>query len=434
MKSISSIKAELESLPKGGVYEKLIHGSRYYYHQYIENGKRVSRLLKEDEVFSLQEALRRRKELERELKQMSSAKTVTLSISAKQYSGDVYAGNRLVARFKEGDMVFIDEDHAPLVLKRTGSIQAFLSARVIDASRPHSRLLKKALHIQEEDELHVPMYAYAATLTDNYWFKPLHSKLRYQDILFQSDAFADLSLKGELLLVPKKGKLTPELTTGGSFEKGWKRIDGQWWLYKAGTPKEIFSELFCYQIALALGIPSAVYEYDDGFIRSLNFASSVNYEPMSSLAGSNEDYEYIFGLLHALEPDLARQYLTLCVYDCLVNNVDRHNENCGIIRDRKSGKILGLAPNFDDNLALLSRMDYLSAEPAQDGLIKLFLRFVSESEAAKAMCKQISLPDLSESDITSILDEMPLHIEGEAGLPLALCKRLAYLKQKLGIL
>lgn len=432
MDSISSIKQELERLPKGGVYEKLINGSRYFYHQYTENGRRVSKLLKEAEVFPLLQGIDRRKELERELKRRSEVKTVVLSKSAREFDGDVYSGNRLVARFLKGEMVFIDEDRAPLILKRTGSIQAFLKSRLIDESRPHSRLLKKALHIQEEDT-RVSLYAYASTLSDDYWFKPKHSKITYKDIRFASDAFADLSLKGEFVLVPKKGKLTPELTTGGSFEKGWKLIDDQWWLYKAGTKKEVFSEALCYLIAKYLGVPSAVYEVDGDYIRSLNFASNVNYEPMSSIAGNDEDYEVVYHLLYELNPDLAKEYLRLCIFDCLVNNVDRHNENCGILRDRRSGKILSLAPNFDDNLALLSRMDYLSGEPAQDGLIKGFVRFAYANPKAREQCRQISLPDIAEDDMKALLDQVPLHVEGQEGLPSALKRRMDYLKQKLGL-
>ena len=36
----------------------------------------------------------------------------------------------------------------------------------------------------------------AATITDNYWIKPLDSNLAYGDIRFSDDYFSDLALKG----------------------------------------------------------------------------------------------------------------------------------------------------------------------------------------------------------------------------------------------
>ena len=35
-------------------------------------------------------------------------------------------------------------------------------------------------------------------------------------------------------------------------------------------------------------------------------------------------------------------------------NADRHTNNYGVLRDPDSGKVLRLAPNFDNNIALIS--------------------------------------------------------------------------------
>ncbi len=41
--------------------------------------------------------------------------------------------------------------------------------------------------------------------------------------------------------------------------------------------------------------------------------------------------------------------------DALVFNVDRHTQNYGLLRSRETGEILSMAPNFDNNMALISR-------------------------------------------------------------------------------
>ena len=52
---------------------------------------------------------------------------------------------------------------------------------------------------------------------------------------------------------------------------------------------------------------------------------------------------------------LGREYLDILFMDALCFNMDRHTKNYGILRDRDTGKVLRMAPNFDNNIALISR-------------------------------------------------------------------------------
>ena len=406
MESISDLIRAVSSLPKGDVYIKNIKGRTYYYHQFFEHGKRYSKLLHADQVEPLKEQIAKRKELESRIKALSRWKTTTLAKSAREFSGCVMLRDRPVAKFEKGDLVSLDEEHCPLIIKRTHSLLPFLQYRVIDGSRTNARLLKKALAIQEKDDPIVSLYAYAATINDPYWFRPNHSKLKYADITFDSDAFAEISLKGDMTLLPAKPHPTPELTTSGSFEKGWKREDGHWWLYKTGTKQEIFSELLCVEIAKAMGIPTASYAYQDGYIKTLNFAETAIFEPMVAIAGDDDGYENVFNALEELNPNLLPAYMRLAFFDAVTNNVDRHNENCGVMRDEQSGEILSLAPNFDCNLALISRTPVL-ASPEKDGLIKMLLSFVRKNEKAKNGLFATALPHISQEDIERCILALP---------------------------
>ena len=413
MRSLTVIIKELSALPKGDVYKKVIKGRTYYYHQFFEYGRRFTIKLSDSEAVELKLEIEKRKLLEKELKAISldDKGIVSLSKSARNLSGYVMSEDKIIAEFEQGVLTWINEKRAPLIIKRTKSITDFLNTRVIDTTRVNSRLLRKALNIHEEDESLLSLYSYAQSISDNYWFKPKHSKVKYKDICFNNDIYFDLALKGDTSYFPGRNKLTPEITTTGSFEKGWKKIDSHWWLYKQGTKEEIFSELVCSKFAALMNIATVNYEYEEPYIKCQNFAEQFNFEPLISIAGDNDQYENTFRALSKIKESLCPYLIKLFVFDCVTNNVDRHNENCGLLRDRHTGDIIKLAPNFDNNLALISRGTVLNSDPSKDGLIKLFVDFLNKDEAAKKCFMSIDLPIIKKEEITLIINSMPLRVE-----------------------
>ena len=116
----------------------------------------------------------------------------------------------------------------------------------------------------------------------------------------------------------------------------------------------MFSELFVYELCKALGFPTAHYEKAGPFIRTVDFtAGKVNFESAFSLVGEDEDYSLNYRTFKAISPAMADDYVQLLMMDAFCLNADRHTENYGVLRDIKTGKILSLAPNFDNNIALL---------------------------------------------------------------------------------
>lgn len=53
--------------------------------------------------------------------------------------------------------------------------------------------------------------------------------------------------------------------------------------------------------------------------------------------------------------DLVMEYLNILFMDTICMNVDRHTQNYGFLRDLGTGRIKSMAPNFDNNLSLVSR-------------------------------------------------------------------------------
>ena len=333
-----------------------------------------------------------------------------LSDNAKSLTGSIMSSDKEVTKYENGVLIYKDEKLCPLLIKRTSNISSFLKGRVIDSNRTNSRLLKKVLNINTNNDEQISLYAYGAVITDNYWFKPKGSKLKYKDICFSGDYYSDLALKGELVIYPRTPKHSPQITAIGSFEKCWKKIDDNWWLYKKGTIEQIFSEIFCSLLAQKMNIPTVIYEYDDGFVKSKNFATKYNFEPMLGLT-EEEDYNTIFDILLNIGKNFASQYLLLSFFDCLINNIDRHNENLGLLRNKKTGKIISLAPNFDNNLALLGYDRKLIMEPNKDGLIKMFIRFLRNNKQANKMFKDLKIKKLTKETIKSCLKQTPIKID-----------------------
>ena len=148
---------------------------------------------------------------------------------------------------------------------------------------------------------------------------------------------------------------------------------------------------------------------------------------MAAIAGENEDYDYVFHLLLDIDENIAKDYLKLIFFDSVINNVDRHNENTGLMRDKHTGKIMSLAPNFDNNLSLVSQNRYLFDDVYHDGFSKVFINFINKDETARNMLKTIEFPNIDELDIKKILDNIPFEIE-DTDLPRTILRRYNDLK------
>ena len=135
-----------------------------------------------------------------------------------------------------------------------------------------------------------------------------------------------------------------------------------------------------------------------------------------------------FNTLIKISEDIAKEYLKLSFFDAVINNVDRHNENVGVMRNRKSGKIISLAPNFDNNLAFYSNEEITLTPPNKDGLIKTFISFLKTNKIAKELYLQIDFKDIHIEDIDKIITCIPIQPKISKTLSKELIDRYYYLK------
>lgn len=327
---------------------------------------------------------------------------------------EILSGDTVVAVWKNGNLTVENDALLPLYLKRVKNAELWLETRAIDSHRANSRLLKKALRLAEKDDVSTVIHVNGATITDNYWIRPIESDLTYDDVKFTDDYFSNLALKGNYnsfnRAANRRHSKTPELTNVGSFEKCWKLRDGRWWMYKKATHDEIFSELFVYELGSALGMNMAVYERGDKCIKSLDFTdgASLNFEPASSFMGDNEDYSDVVKALSGICPDAIPDYIRLIFMDTICANPDRHTNNFGLLRDTKKGSIIGLAPNYDNNMALISR-GYPAKPKSGDMLISLFNDLMNEYPEYRKY-----IPKLSEEVVRKTITKIGMRVKTQA--------------------
>ena len=326
---------------------------------------------------------------------------------------EILSGDTLVAVWQDNRLNILNEKLLPMYLRKIHHADLWLETRAIDSHRANSRLLKKALRLVEKDDVSTVVHVNGATITDNYWIREIGSNLTYHDVRFSDDYFSNLALKGNYdsfnRAANSKRSKTPELTNVGSFEKCWKLRDGKWWMYKKATHDEMFSELFIYELGKKLGMNMAVYERGEGFIKSLDFtdSASVNFEPASSFMGDNEDYFDVVNALERICPQAIPDYIRMIFMDTICANPDRHTNNFGLLRDTQTGELIGFAPNFDNNMALISR-GYPSKSGSKDMLISLFHELMEEYPDYRAY-----IPQVTEDVVREVIAQLNMRVRSQ---------------------
>ena len=227
---------------------------------------------------------------------------------------------------------------------------------------------------------------------------------------------------GKLSDFAKKPSRTPELTNIGSFEKCWRYENGAWWMHKAENGLERFSELFVYELCKALNFPTAVYHPSGNFIKTIDFTGgTLNYEPVAYLMGDNRDYASNYRMFQRFGQNIADSYVEIILMDTFCCNVDRHTYNYGLLRDRGTGDIVSLAPNFDNNIALISG-EYDDGLERSNLLIGLLNEFEQQTHAVADYLTRHKVPVITKDmicvccDATGIpFDTISLHGDVQAG-------------------
>ena len=277
--------------------------------------------------------------------------------------------DKVIAKANDDSITeIIIPDLCPACFCKGMDLEFWLKSRSVDVHRSHSRQLYKALRLKTDSELsEIINIGHGISITDNWWIQCEDEQLDYYSLKEYNEDIARIAFSGssnkDLVI-----KGYTELGTLGSYEKAWRFINDDWYMFKRENQAELISEYYSYCFLKQMNVPVAEYKVQrtrselgltEECIITKDFTENCrfDFEPFLNYFYDNEDHEFIISKLKSIETEqnvdgLADSYIIMCFYDALLFNVDRHNVNVGFLRDSETGKIVSLAPCYDYNLAL----------------------------------------------------------------------------------
>lgn len=244
----------------------------------------------------------------------------------------------------------------------------WLQKRVIPKNRAYVAEILKTFHLSINDTKGIIDVCKGLSLNDSYWVVPRDFAGTFAQYNLYENRFSEiLSLVAYTGIGQSDAAFTtsPELTTNGMLPKAWRFIPGEGiYLYKGGTSgaantgNEPYSEFYACQVAQAMGLEAVTYELENwkGILASrckLFTDIDTAYIPIGRIVrfgGLKACLEYF----EQMGPEVYEKVRSMLVFDAVIYNEDRHFGNFGVLRDNRSGEILGMAPIFDNGLSLFN--------------------------------------------------------------------------------
>ena len=283
----------------------------------------------------------------------------------KQYI--LYNNDIPVARFSE-EFTLIKEYHAdvpellPMQISRTSAdgFASWIRERSIDLNTLQHRNMVNELH-GSRDKITLALQTHMFSISDTFTcfeegeFQPRASICTPGDQNFVSRYIlvsSDTSLRNLKIA-------TPNISTDGSFPKTWVYENNDWWLYKLQSEAATRSEVEISRVLRDCGWETAEYDYvPDTFekVKTRNFVGTDEFfEPYDSFryrfSNPSDDDLTVYHNLASLGEEYEQAWQRIMIADAFFENTDRHMRNFGAIRSAKTGAVLRLAPNFDNNQA-----------------------------------------------------------------------------------
>lgn len=270
--------------------------------------------------------------------------------------------------YKQGvvcDYKPIKPELLPMQIRETSpdGFTLWIRERSIDLNSLQHRNLVYNL-LGSRDKIHLALMTHMLSLSDTF-------TCFEEGVFIQRDSLFDIDAQNEICdCVLLSGDMSfrravfasPNISTDGSFTKTWKYENKAWWLYKVQSEEATRAEVGISKVLQSCGWDSAIYEYDKDSlrrVRSLNFVKKHEFfEPYDSFrfafADKSDDDAIVMKNLSSLGESFRQAWRRILLADALFCNTDRHMRNFGVIRSSETGKVLRLAPNFDNNQAYLS--------------------------------------------------------------------------------
>ena len=272
----------------------------------------------------------------------------------------------------QAQIIYTDESKKSLLpvnmeLSNAGILK-WLQRRVIPKNRAFVDEILKSLGLSHNNTKGIIDVCKGLSLNDSYWVVPEGFTGKFEEYNLYENRFSEI-----LSLVAYTGagggdkafSTSPELTTGGMLRKAWRYIENDGiYLFKGGTEgaantgNEPYSEYYACQIAETMGLNAVKYDLENwkGILASkckLFTDIDTSFVAISSVV-KDGGIKACLDYYKNLNDDFYEELCSMLVFDAVIYNEDRHFGNFGLLRDNRTGKIIGPAPIFDNGLALFN--------------------------------------------------------------------------------
>lgn len=259
-----------------------------------------------------------------------------------------------------------DDSIIPLSIRKGTSFQDWLNSRLILSHRRNVTAFFKSIGVYNTED--ILCCTNAISLLDTYWVKEERSNLSWKSVSPYSNPLNEtvsyFSFSGRIN--GKNIASSPDFATSGNFPKCWKKINGDIYLYKAGSQgafnagKEPYSEFFASELAKKLEIDSVEYdlsEYHGKIVtRCKNFCTEeIGMYAISEVFPEISKYTDLFSLsVGDISGDVQdKKIVDMLLLDFLSLNTDRHFSNIGVRVNNKTQALCGFATIYDYNLSFM---------------------------------------------------------------------------------
>lgn len=235
-------------------------------------------------------------------------------------------------------------------------LDAWVKGRCIPNGRPGMSNIYNKLGLDYGDLF---IKSAAVSLTDKYWIKNKDDSLTWEDVNFHDNGFEPV-IGNFLSGIDQSFVPSPDFTTDGMMPKFWMLQAGVPFLVKIDNEfNGVMSanEVFVSKIAECFHIDHVPYIHNEFMGKHVCscpcFIQNKDDEYINALQLSHEKLGRTGEVLyHYIKEDLnLRESFDKMVFlDCLINNVDRHEKNYGIIK--KDISEIYFAPVFDSGSCL----------------------------------------------------------------------------------
>lgn len=205
--------------------------------------------------------------------------------------------------------------------------------------------------------------SFGLNLTDQYWFKPYGSSIRWDEVSFLKNDFSGVPLRRNI----DAETPSPDYCTNGNLEKYWTISDGIRFLLKKGQKpfrQQPYNEVIASKLFAKANMPHVDYECQ--MIDSIPWSScpcfideNTEFIPaweileVTSKDETESRYIHFLTCMDVLQVPVSKEEIDqMLQFDYMIHNRDRYYGNFGFIRDVNTLKFLGLAPLFDHGNSL----------------------------------------------------------------------------------